>query len=205
MGLVGYRRELAREHCKKGLEPEGCMTVQVGCKMAQEHCKRGLVRAELARYSLLWEHYRKVQVRCSQERELDYKKVEIQEDYKRRVGLVYRLLLCMKAVEVLVQEYCRTVELLEGYRTVAGQEGYKKALGRQGGCKKVEVMVYCMMVWVVQDYMQVVVVAGCMMASLLEDYMMVEVLELNKMALEVHKMVGQLVDYMMVGDLEDCR
>ena len=61
--------------------------------MAQEHCKRGLVRAELARCSLLREHYRKVQVRCSQERELDYKKVEIQEDYKRRVGLVYRLLL----------------------------------------------------------------------------------------------------------------
>ena len=205
MGLVGYRRELALEHCKKGLEPEGYMMVQVGCKMAQEHCKRGLVRAELGRCSLLREHYRKVQVRCSQERELDYKKVEIQEDYKRRVGLVYRLLLCMKAVEVLVQEYCRTVELLEGYRTVAGQEGYKKALGRQGGCKKVEVMVHCMMVWVVQDYMQVVVVAGCMMAFLLEDYMMVGVLELNMMALEVHKMVGQLVDYMMVGDLEDCR
>ena len=47
----------------------------------------------------------------------------------------------MKAVEVLVQECCKTVELLEGYRKVAGQEGYKKALGRQGGCKKVEVMV----------------------------------------------------------------
>ena len=91
MGLVGYRRELAREHCKKGLEPEGCTTVQVGCKMAQEHCKRGLVRAELARCSLLREHYRKVQVRCSQERELDYKKVEIQEDYKRLGGLVYKL------------------------------------------------------------------------------------------------------------------
>ena len=86
MGLVGYRRELAREHCKKGLEQ-----VQVGGKMAQEHCKRGLVRAELARCSLLREHYRKVQVRCSQERELDYKKVEIQEDYKRLVGLVYKL------------------------------------------------------------------------------------------------------------------
>lgn len=92
MGLVGYRRELAREHCKKGLEPEGCMTVQVGCKMAQEHCKRGLVRAELGRCSLLREHYRKVQVRCSQERELvhckrlmvleDYKKAQVQ-DYKR--------------------------------------------------------------------------------------------------------------------------
>ena len=53
--------------------------------------------------------------------------------------------------------------------------------------------------------MQVVVVGGCMMASLFEDYVMVEVPELNKMALEVHKMVGQLVDYMMVGDLEDCR
>ena len=205
MGLVGYRRELALEHCKKGREPEGYMMVQVGCKMAQEHCKQGLVRAELARCSLLREHYRKVQVRCSQERELDYKKVEIQEDYKRLVGLVYRLLLCMKAVEVLVQECCKMVELLEGYRTDVGQGGYKKAFRRQGGCKKVEVMVHCMMVWVVQDYMQVVVVAGCMMAFLLEDYMMVEVLELNMMALEVHKMVGQLVDYMMVWDLEDCR
>ena len=40
MGLVGYRRELAREHCKKGLEPEGYRMVQVGCKMAQEHCKQ---------------------------------------------------------------------------------------------------------------------------------------------------------------------
>ena len=70
---MGCRRELALEHCKKGLEPEGYRMVQVGCKMAQEHCKRGLVRAELGRCSLLREHYRKVQVRCSQERELDYK------------------------------------------------------------------------------------------------------------------------------------
>ena len=32
------------------------------------------------------EHYRKVQVLCRQEQELDYKKVELQEDYTRLEG-----------------------------------------------------------------------------------------------------------------------
>ena len=72
-----------------------------GCTAACAAAEAGEVEAllvlkELGHCSLVQdcsqarECYRKVQVHCRQERELDYKMVELQVDYKRLEGLVYK-------------------------------------------------------------------------------------------------------------------
>lgn len=85
--------KLALEHCKRGLA--GYRMGLGDCRKAQGHCRMVvLVSEELGHCSLVQGdcrqalgHYRKVQVLCrqEQEQELDYKKVELQEDYKRRL------------------------------------------------------------------------------------------------------------------------
>ena len=86
LGLVGCK--LAPEHCKRGLEDY--MMGLEDYRRAQEHCMMGLVMVELGHCSLVQGHYRKVQVLCRQELELDYKKVELEEDYKRPEGWAYK-------------------------------------------------------------------------------------------------------------------
>merc|ERR1719264_1543215 len=93
MGLGDCRR--AQEHCKRGMED---YRMGLGdCRRAQEHCMMGLVKVELGHCSLVQGdcrqaqgHYRKVQVLCRQELELDYKMVELEEDYKRPEGWAYK-------------------------------------------------------------------------------------------------------------------
>ena len=50
----------------------------------------GLVMVELGHCRQAQGHYRKVQVLCRQELELDYKMVELEEDYKRPEGWAYK-------------------------------------------------------------------------------------------------------------------
>ena len=99
LALVDYK--LALGHYKRGLEDyrmglEDYRTGLEDCRRAEAHCRLGLVLKELGHCSLVQdcsqarECYRKVQVHCRQERELDYKMVELQVDYKRLEGLVYK-------------------------------------------------------------------------------------------------------------------
>ena len=86
LGLVDCK--LALEHCKRGMED---YRMGLGdCRRAQEHCMMGLVMVELGHCRQAQGHYRKVQVLCRQELELDYKKVELEEDYKRPEGWAYK-------------------------------------------------------------------------------------------------------------------